>query len=97
MEQQRANACEQKGCLHGQAREHRDQDRGAEHGEHVLQAEQHHLGLAEDTRVVHCIGRVFRAHGGYLQLSHIGSSSCPFRADGGGAMLKQSSLAQLTN
>ena len=47
MEQQRAEACEQKRRRHVKAGQNRDQDRRAEHREHVLEAQDEHSARAE--------------------------------------------------
>ena len=62
VEQKRTQAREQKRGRNRESREHRNQDGGAEHGEHVLQAEDDHLGLAERGRIIDGIGAVLGPH-----------------------------------
>ena len=52
VENEGAKSCEQQGGAHGEAGDHRDQDRGSEHGEHVLEAQGKHLALAKLAGVI---------------------------------------------
>ena len=54
--QQRADAGEQQGRCDVEAGQRRDEDGRAEHGEHVLETQNEHSGLAECTCVVHRLG-----------------------------------------
>ena len=65
VEQQRAETGEQQRGAYRQAREDRHEDRGAEHREHVLEAEHEHLGRAELSGVVNSLGAVMSAHRRY--------------------------------
>ena len=52
VEQESAETCEKQGGRHGETGDDRDQDRGSEHGEHVLEAEGKHLPGTEGTGIV---------------------------------------------
>ena len=56
VEQQRTDAGEQQGRCDVEAGQRRDEDGRAEHGEHVLETQNEHSGLAECTCVVHRLG-----------------------------------------
>ena len=56
VEQQRAEAGEQQRRCDVEAGQRRDEDGRAEHGEHVLETQNEHSGLAECTCVVHRLG-----------------------------------------
>ena len=46
MKNERSETRKQEGGAHRQSGNHRDQDRGSEHGEHVLETEGKHLSAA---------------------------------------------------
>ena len=70
MKQQSAQTGKQQGGLYGKAREHRYQDGGAEHGEHVLEAKQHHPWLAQSSRIVNRTLLILRSHGWNIVARH---------------------------
>ncbi len=52
VENQGAETCEEQGGGHRKSGDDRDQDRGSEHGEHVLETEGEHLAAAEGAGVI---------------------------------------------
>ena len=70
MEQQGSQSGEQQRRLHGKAGERGNQNGGAEHGEHVLQAEKHHLRLAERARIVDGIACILGIQPGDIGFCH---------------------------
>ena len=59
VEEEGADTGEEEGCAYGQTRESGDQDSGAEHGEHVLEAQNQHFRTSKGAGV---IDRVLLCH-----------------------------------
>ena len=52
MEKDGAQTCEKQGGAHGKAGNDRDQHRGSEHGEHVLEAQGEHFARSKGTGII---------------------------------------------